>query len=102
MARAVGLAEGTPSGLLRSMRAGSDPSPEDVEAFEAALREGSVDVLVQDGSADEGTAAGLRDVAEDAGVPVVDVTEFPPEDGAFVEWQVTQLAALAAALADEG
>ena len=102
MARAVGLAEGTPSGLLRSLRAGSEPAPEDVEAFEAALREGSVDVLVQDGSADEGAAAGLRDVAEDAGVPVVDVTEFPPEDGAFLEWQVTQLAALAEALAEEG
>ena len=101
MARAVGLAEGTPSGLLRSLRAGSDPAPEDVDAFEVALREGSVDVLVQDGSADEDTAARLRDVAEDAGVPVVDVTEFPPEDGAFVEWQVTQLAALAEALAEE-
>jgi len=102
MARAVGLAEGTPSGFLRSLRAGSDPAPEDVGAFEAALREGSVDVLVQDGAADDPTAVRLRDVAEDAGVPVVDVTEFPPEDGTFVEWQVTQLAALAEALADDG
>jgi zinc/manganese transport system substrate-binding protein len=102
MARAVGLAEGTPSGLLRSLRSGSDPAPEDVDAFEAALREGAVDVLVQDGSTDGGTAARLRDVAEDAGVPVVDMTEFPPEDGAFVEWQVTQLAALSEALAEDG
>jgi zinc/manganese transport system substrate-binding protein len=102
MARDLGLAEGTPSGFLRSLRAGSDPAPEDVDAFETALREGDVDVLVQDGSADGGTAARLRDVAEDAGVPVVEVTEFPPEDGAFVEWQVTQLAALSEALAEAG
>ena len=103
MARAVGLAEGTPSGFLRSLRSGSEPAPEDVDAFETALREGAVDVLVQDGAADGGTAAArLRDVAEDAGVPVVEVTEFPPEDGAFVEWQVTQLAALSEALAEDG
>lgn len=102
MARAVGLSEGTPSGYLRSLGAGSDPAPEDVDAFEAALRDGSVDVLVHDGAADDGTATRLRDVAEDAGVPVVEVTEFPPEDGAFVEWQVTQLAALAEALAEDG
>ena len=102
MARDLGLAERTPSGFLRSLRAGSDPAPEDVDAFETALRDGDVDVLVQDGSADGGTAARLRDVAEDAGVPVVEVTEFPPEDGAFVEWQVTQLAALSEALVEEG
>ena len=101
MARAIGLAEETPSGFLRSLRSGSDPAAEDVDAFEAALREGAVDVLVQDGAADSGTAARLRDVAEDAGVPVVEVTEFPPEDGAFVEWQVTQLAALSEALAED-
>ena len=102
LARAVGLAEGTPSGFLRSLRSGSDPAPEDVDAFEAALREGGVDVLVQDGSVDGGVAARLRDVAEDAGVPVVEVTEFPPEDDAFVEWQVTQLAALSEALVEDG
>jgi zinc/manganese transport system substrate-binding protein len=102
MARAVGLAQGTPPGLLRSLRSGSAPAAEDVDAVEAALRAGEVDVLVQDGAEDGGTADRLRDAAEDAGVPVVEVTEFPPEDGGFVEWQVTQLAALAAALAEDG
>lgn len=102
MARAVGLAEGTPTGLLRSLRSGSEPAPEDVDDLEAALRSGDVDVLVQDGATDDGTADRLRDVAEDAGVPVVEVTEFPSEDSGFVEWQVSQLAALAEALAEDG
>ena len=102
MARAVGLAEGTPTGLLRSLRSGSEPAPEDVDDLEAALRSGDVDVLVQDGATDDGTADRLRDVAEDAGVPIVEVTEFPSEDGGFVEWQVSQLAALAEALAEDG
>jgi hypothetical protein len=32
-------------------------------------------------------------------VPVVEMTEFPPQDGTFVEWQLTQLDALSEALA---
>lgn len=102
MSRAVGLAEETPSGVLRSLRSGSEPAPEDVADLEAALRAGDIDVLVQDGAADGGTTDRVRDVAEDADVPVVEMTEFPPEDGGFVEWQVTQLAALAEALAADG
>lgn len=101
MARAVGLDEETPQGFLRSLRSGSGPSPEDVGAFETALRDGTVDVLVQDAAAEGEVPDRLRGVAEDAGVPVVAVTEFPPEDGAFVEWQLTQLAALSQALAEE-
>ena len=101
MARALGLTEETPSGFLRSLRSGSEPAPDDVAAFEAALQEGAVDVLVQDAEADGGTAGRLREIAEDAGVPVVEVTEFPPDDGAFVEWQLSQLAALSEALTDE-
>ncbi len=102
MARAVGLTDRTPSGFLRSLRSGAEPSPADVGAFEAALRDGEVDVLLQDGAAEDSTADRLREVAENAGVPVVEVTEFPPEDGAFVEWQLTQLAALSEALAGDG
>lgn len=102
MGRALGLAEETPSGFLRSLRSGTAPSPEDVGAFAAALREGSVDVLVRDGAAGGATADRLHDVAEDAGVPVVEVTEFPPEGGTFIDWQLGQLAALSEALTGEG
>ncbi|WP_158544839.1 zinc ABC transporter substrate-binding protein [Blastococcus sp. TF02-9] len=102
MARAVDLADATPSGFRRSLRSGSEPAPEDVEAFETALRAGDVDVLVHDGAAEGTTADRLRDIAEDAGVPVVEMTAFPPDDDGFVDWQVTQLAAVAEALAEEG
>jgi len=102
MIRALGLAEETPRGFLRSLRSGADPAPEDVDAFEATLREGSVDVLIQDRAAEGDVRDRLRDAAEDAGVPVVEVTEFPPEeDAAFVEWQLAQLAALSEALAGD-
>lgn len=102
MSRALGMADETPSGLLRSLRSGSDPEPEDVDAVEAALRAGSVDVLVQDGAGDGDVEDRLRGVAEDAGVPVVEVTELPPDDAAFVEWQLSQLTALSEALTQDG
>ena len=41
----------------------------------------------------------LRAAAEDAGVPVVEVTESPTDtDGSFVAWQLAQLSALSDAL----
>ena len=41
----------------------------------------------------------LRAAAERAGVPVVEVSESPPDaKGSFVAWQVDQLTALADAL----
>ena len=42
--------------------------------------------------------AQLRSVAEDAGVPIVEVTEPCPPAGLVVAWQVDQLTALRAAL----
>ncbi|WP_040338728.1 metal ABC transporter solute-binding protein, Zn/Mn family [Candidatus Blastococcus massiliensis] len=97
MAAAVGLTDVTPRDYRRGAR--DDPSPAAVEALEAALREGRVDVLIRNGQADDDDVhERVRQVAEDAGVPVVDVLGFPDEDESFVEWQVDQLADLAAAL----
>jgi zinc/manganese transport system substrate-binding protein len=101
-ARAVGLGEATPRGFLRSLRAGDAPSSDDVDAFDAALRDGSVDVLIQDEDGEGAVHDRLREVADDADVPVVEVTEFPPEDAPFVEWQLAQLGALREALAEDG
>jgi zinc/manganese transport system substrate-binding protein len=84
LAAAVGLVDATPPG--------------DVAALESALREGEIDVLLLAG--EDGGVAGdrAREAAEDADVPVVDVTEFPEDDTSFVDWQTAQLADLASAL----
>lgn len=101
-AEAVGLVDETPPGFLRSLRSGTDPSPDDVAAFESALRDGTVEVLIED-AADEGAVREqLREAAGDADVPVVAVTEGPPDDVPFVEWQLEQLTSLADALAQDG
>ncbi|MDT0274661.1 metal ABC transporter solute-binding protein, Zn/Mn family [Blastococcus goldschmidtiae] len=101
-AEAVGLVDETPRGFLRSMRSGTDPSPDDVAAFESLLRDGAVEVLIQDGAGEGDVPEQLREAADDGDVPVVAVTEGPPDDVPFVEWQLEQLTSLAEALAEDG
>ncbi len=99
MARAVGLVDVTPEGYRRAAGNESDPAPGDLAAFEAALADGSVDVLVHNTQTSGSVPEQLRSAAEEAGVPVVEVTESPAADGgSFVEWQLAQLSALSDAL----
>jgi zinc/manganese transport system substrate-binding protein len=99
MAAAVGLTDATPEGYRRAASNESEPAPGDLAAFEAALTDGTVDVLVFNSQTSGGVPEQLRAAAEDAGVPVVEVTESPVDpDGSFVEWQSAQLSALSDAL----
>jgi zinc/manganese transport system substrate-binding protein len=99
MAAAAGLTDVTPEGYRRAASNESEPSPGALAAFEDALRSGTVDVLVYNTQTSGSVPAQLRSAAEDAGVPVVEVTESPAHaTSSFVEWQVEQLRALSAAL----
>lgn len=98
MADALGLTDATPPAWSRAEQEGRTPTPEDLAAFEAALRDGAVDVLVEVG---DDAPEGLRDAADDADVPVVEIGAFPGDGAAFVEWHLGQLGALADALAEE-
>ena len=99
MAAAVGLTDATPEGYRRAASNESDPAPGDLTEFEQALGDGSIDVLVYNTQTSGSIPEQLRAAAEDAGVPVVEVTESPSdEDGSFLEWQLDQLGALSDAL----
>ena len=99
MATALGLTDVTPEGYRRAASNESDPAPGDLAAFEAALADGSVDVLIYNTQTSGSVPEQLRSAAEEAGVPVVEVTESPEDSGgSFVAWQVAQLSALSEAL----
>jgi zinc/manganese transport system substrate-binding protein len=101
MAAAVALTDRTPEGYRQAVSNGSDPSPSQIAAFESALTDGEVDVLIFNPQTEGTLPDQIRATAEDAGVPVVEITESPPADaGSFVAWQVAQLKDLAAALAE--
>lgn len=98
-AEALGLINKTPQGYQQAAANETDPSPADIRAFQAALAARDVDVLIFNTQTEGSVTQQLREAAEKAGVPVVDVTEtVPPGQDSFVDWQDEQLAALAKAL----
>jgi zinc/manganese transport system substrate-binding protein len=99
MAAAIGLTDATPAGYRRAVSNESEPAPGELAAFETALGDGSVDVLVYNTQTSGSVPEQLRAAAEDAHIPVVEVTESPADaDGSFVAWQLDQLSALSDAL----
>ncbi|KUI35480.1 ABC transporter substrate-binding protein [Mycobacterium sp. IS-1496] len=99
MAAAVGLTNRTPQGYQVAAANESDPSPADLDAFLRLLSDRGVDVLIYNVQTEGSVPQQIRSAAEQAGVPVVEVTEsMPPDAASFQTWQVDQLSALAEAL----
>lgn len=98
MAAALGLADRTPDGYQVAAANESEPSPADLDAFLSLLSTRGVDVLIYNTQTEGSVPEQIRAAAEQAGIPVVDVTEtLPPEAKTFQDWQVAQLDALAKA-----
>jgi zinc/manganese transport system substrate-binding protein len=99
MAAAVGLTNRTPEGYQVSAANDSEPSPADLDAMRRLLADRGVDVLIYNTQTEGSVPEGIRAVAEQAGVPVVEVTETAPSEAVtFQDWQVAQLDSLAKAL----
>jgi zinc/manganese transport system substrate-binding protein len=99
MAAAIGLTDVTPEGYRRASSNHSDPAPGDLTAFEAALANGTADVLIYNTQTSGSVPEQLRSAAEGAEVPVVEVSESPADaSGSFVAWQLAQLSELSDAL----
>jgi zinc/manganese transport system substrate-binding protein len=100
MASAVGLQDRTPAGYRGAAANGSDPAPGDVNAFQQDLRARAMQVFIYNTQTVGAVPEQIRDTAQGAGVPVVNVTEsVPPGVTSFQQWQVAQLDALYRALA---
>ena len=98
-AAALGLIDRTPKGYRRAAANESDPSPADIEAFRTVLASRQIDVLIYNTQTEGSIPEQIRTTAEQAGVPVVEVTEtVPPDQTSFVGWQDKQLTALGEAL----
>ncbi|BBZ64651.1 ABC transporter substrate-binding protein [Mycolicibacterium insubricum] len=99
MAAAVGLIDRTPAGFAAAAAHESDPSPADQAAFLKLLSDHGVDVLIYNTQTEGSVPQQIRTAAENASVPVVEVTEtVAPGSKSFQDWQLNQLKALAGAL----
>lgn len=98
MAAALGLANRTPEGYQVAATNETEPSPADLDAFLGLLADRGVDVLIYNTQTEGSVPEQIRAAAEQAGVPVVEVTETLPSGAeTFQDWQVAQLDALAKA-----
>ena len=78
----------------------TEPSARDVAAFEKDLREHKVKVLIYNSQVSEKLTERLREVASQAKVPVVGVTETMPPNVSFQDWVLGELDALDKALSE--
>ncbi|MAT61694.1 MAG: ABC transporter substrate-binding protein [Micrococcales bacterium] len=99
MASAVGMKNETPQGYQNASKNESDPAPGDIQAFKSALTNNDMDVLIFNTQTEGPVPSQLKETADSANVPVVDVTETVPDDAStFQEWQINQLDSLQQAL----
>jgi zinc/manganese transport system substrate-binding protein len=99
MAAALGMRNATPAGYARTAANDTEPAPGDLHEFDEALAHREMSVLFFNTQTEGAIPDLLRDDAEDARVPVVNLTETAPrESDSFERWQVSQLRDLADAL----
>jgi zinc/manganese transport system substrate-binding protein len=98
MADALGLEMRNPRFQLAVMN-DTEPSAADLAAFEKDLSSRAVRVLIYNSQTSEALTRRMREMAQQAGVPVVGVTETEPRGKDYQEWMLSQLAALDRALA---
>ena len=81
---------------------GTEPSATAIAAFETDLRTHAVKALLYNIQTGQALAEHMRAIADQAGVPVVAITETEPEGKNYQEWMASQLDALDRALGGVG
>lgn len=96
---AAGLRNLAPDSFTRPIEEGAEPSPAAVAAMDELIVQHRVRVLLYNSQAVSPITLRIRDEAAKDGIPVVPVTETLPARLSFQRWQLSQVRALAAALA---
>ncbi|CAH2801762.1 MAG: Zinc ABC transporter, substrate-binding protein ZnuA [uncultured Caballeronia sp.] len=97
MADAIGFEMRNQRFQMASMNE-TESNPADIAAFEKDLRERRVHVLIYNSQATGALTRRLLNVAKDAHVPRISVTETLPAKRTYQQWMQSQLEALAGAL----
>jgi zinc/manganese transport system substrate-binding protein len=91
----------TPESFLDAISEGTDPTAKDKTTIDGQIEDKKIKVYVYNSQNSTPDVQAQVKAAEAAGIPVVTVTETPtPATASFQDWQVRQLSALKAALAE--
>jgi len=77
---------------------GTDPSPQAVAAINQEIRSHTVKALLYNSQTTGPVTTKVKDLAKQAGVPVVGVSETEPANQTYQSWMLSQLSTLQAAL----
>jgi zinc/manganese transport system substrate-binding protein len=77
----------------------TEPSAADIAGFQKDLRSRAVKLLIYNSQTSDALTRRMRAIAEEAGVPVVGVSETEPQGKDYQEWMRSQLDAIGRALA---
>ncbi|WP_305093779.1 metal ABC transporter solute-binding protein, Zn/Mn family [Prescottella sp. R16] len=95
---AAELKDVTPEAFTGAVENGTDPSPASIAETRQLLSDRQAATLVYNVQTEDKVTRAMRDTAEAAGVPVVEVTETLPAETDFVTWQTQTAQSLADAL----
>lgn len=96
--RTAGLIDKTPAGFASAIEQDTDPAAVDVAAMLDLIASGDIAVLVYNEQTATEATRKVRAAADDAGVPVVPITETLPAGTDYLTWQSDTADRLAAAL----
>lgn len=99
LVQATGLKLGTPSTFSEALENGNEPSPQDTAAFDRAITDHRVAVLLYNPQVVDAQTARITSLARAAGVPIVAMSETLPAGESFQSWQLGEDRALLKALA---
>jgi zinc/manganese transport system substrate-binding protein len=98
-APALGLRLITPSGFMRAISEGSEPTAQDIAAVESQVADEKVKVWIYNTQNSTPAVERLNELAVSRGIPIATITEtLSPASDSFEQWQVTQLRHLERAL----
>jgi zinc/manganese transport system substrate-binding protein len=98
---AADLSVKTPEGFSKSIEDGDDPSPADTQAMDDLMTNKAIKVLLYNSQATSPVTEHVKDLAKQAGIPVIGVTEtLPANEKTYQSWQANQLKQLENALAE--
>ncbi len=83
----AGIADKTPEGFANAIEEDTDPSPADLADMLDLINGHHVSALLYNPQTETPVTKQLRDAAERASVPVVNVTETLPEGADYLTWQ---------------
>lgn len=100
LAGALGLQVLTPPGFMQAISDGNEPTAAEKATFDQQITKHQMKVFVNNKQNATPDTSVLKEKAQAAGIPIVDITEtLDPATASFQDWQTAQLQAMQQALA---